>query len=314
MEFIDQDRLQYMCHYSFGDHGGMIGGNDKVPQAYCKKANRTNTEFFKLLDGNEGTTAILFIDNVRLYRRPIEFSDWEHKKPLIDSDREWLAKYEDEDLLELCASFPNHEFIIFCALEDIPLDESIKIPDNVVSIHCCNAVYLNDKIRPWPHGLTRLMRSRYNAPVDLRWQMDQNVIPTKLLYMNHNETTGSRTQIKPMFKDKSWATVPEKRADYPDYLKEIANHKFVLCPSGNGIDSARNWETLYLKRIPIFKDHPYLRELFKNFPVLYVNEWSDITEELLLSNEHLLEQAKNNEPKLDLNKLFFQRTGFQYYD
>jgi len=311
MEFIDQDRLQWMVHYSFGDHGGMIGGSGKVPQAFVKKANRTNTEFLELCKKEPILT--LFIDNVRLYRRPIEFSDWEHKKPIIPSDREWLDLFKDEDLLELCGSLPN-KFIIFTALEDIPLDESIKIPDNVGCINACNSVYLNEKIRPWPHGLTRMMRNRYNSQVDLRWQMDQNVVPTKLLYMNHREDTGSRTQIKPMFKDKDWATVPERRADYPDYLAEIARHKFVLCPSGNGIDSARNWETLYLKRVPIFKDHPYLRELFKNFPALFVKDWSEVTKELLTQNEHLLELAQHNESFLDLNKLYAEYGGFQYYD
>jgi hypothetical protein len=37
----------------------------------------------------------------------------------------------------------------------------------------------------------------------------------------------------------------------------------------------------------------YLEYLFKDFPVLFVNNYSDVTEELLLENEHLYQDALN---------------------
>ena len=38
--------------------------------------------------------------------------------------------------------------------------------------------------------------------------------------------------------------------------------------------------------------HPYLVELYKDYPVLFVDKYSDVTEELLLANNHLFEQAQ----------------------
>jgi hypothetical protein len=58
-------------------------------------------------------------------------------------------------------------------------------------------------------------------------------------------------------------------------------------------------EVLYLGRVPIMRRSEYLEYLFKDFPVLFVNNYSDVTEELLLENEHLYQDALN----IDINKL-----------
>jgi hypothetical protein len=67
--------------------------------------------------------------------------------------------------------------------------------------------------------------------------------------------------------------------------------KFMICPRGNAIDCHRNWEVLYMRRVPIMKRHPYLEVLFEDYPVLFVNDYSDVTEELLIDNEHLYLKA-----------------------
>jgi hypothetical protein len=60
-----------------------------------------------------------------------------------------------------------------------------------------------------------------------------------------------------------------------EYLKSIMNHDFVLCPRGNGRDTHRLWETLYLGSIPIVKRGELPSNLLMNFPVWTVNKWSD---------------------------------------
>ena len=100
-----------------------------------------------------------------------------------------------------------------------------------------------------------------------------------------------------MFRD--WATVEDQRVDYTNFLLNLARHKFVLSPRGNAIDCHRHWEVLYMRRVPVMKRHPYLEELFKDYPVLFVDKYSDITKDLLLENEHLFQQAQ----KMDLKGL-----------
>ena len=100
-----------------------------------------------------------------------------------------------------------------------------------------------------------------------------------------------------MFRD--WATVEDQRVDYTNFLLNLARHKFVLCPRGNAIDCHRNWEVLYMRRVPVMKRHEYLEELYKDYPVLFVDKYSDISKDLLLENEHLFQQAQ----EMDLTRL-----------
>lgn len=52
---------------------------------------------------------------------------------------------------------------------------------------------------------------------------------------------------------------------------------FSLCPPGNGIDTHRLWEDMILGLIPIVKTSP-LDPLYKQYPIVIVNDWSEVTE------------------------------------
>jgi hypothetical protein len=65
-----------------------------------------------------------------------------------------------------------------------------------------------------------------------------------------------------------------------EFYKLIAQHKFVLSPRGRGLDCYRTYEALYLGTFPIVKTSP-LDHLFKDLPVLIVDDWSDINLNLL---------------------------------
>jgi hypothetical protein len=94
LKLLDNEELQRMVDYSFGDHSGVLGG---VPNAYMKHPNWQSTyeisKFLNFLDKTEKKIVTLFIDNIRLYNRPLEYSDWLHTKPISPKDREWLKRY-----------------------------------------------------------------------------------------------------------------------------------------------------------------------------------------------------------------------------
>lgn len=296
MTLLNPEELQKMVDYSFGDQSGVLGG---VPNAYMHKANFENTSFASLVRYWDKKMMTLFIDNIRLYRRPLEYSDWLHMKPISWTDKVYLQQFEDEDLLKLCATMPEMKFIIFTAFEDTPLDDYIwdKIPENVLGIYAANGVVFGGKVHPFPHGIERDMYEGYDHHEILESLIDVPATPEKLLFVAHRADTGNRTSLGSMFHEKPWATVTH--LPYEQYLHEMRRHKFVLCPSGNGIGSSRNWETLYMRRVPVFEDHPYKRELFKDFPVLFVKDYSEVTEELLKANEHLFDEMQ----KMDMEKL-----------
>jgi len=68
--------------------------------------------------------------------------------------------------------------------------------------------------------------------------------------------------------------------DFYGYITNIHGHKFVACPSGNGIDTHRTWESLYLNSIPIERRN--LNNAFwSDLPICFVNSWEEIEEDFL---------------------------------
>jgi hypothetical protein len=68
--------------------------------------------------------------------------------------------------------------------------------------------------------------------------------------------------------------------DHLEYMEEMPNFRFVLCPPGNGLDTHRVWEALLLGSFPIVI-HSSLNPLYEDLPVLILNSWQDLTVELL---------------------------------
>ena len=61
-----------------------------------------------------------------------------------------------------------------------------------------------------------------------------------------------------------------------------SRYRFTLSPPGNGMDCHRTWEAIYLGVVPIVKSGP-LDDLFVDLPVLVVDEWDQLTVEVLSS-------------------------------
>ena len=293
MNYLHGPAIADLCDYDFGDQAGCLGG---VSGAFMKDANESNIEFIKEVNGHKFMT--LFIDNIRLYKRKILCA--------TSTDQMRVDKMmEENDLLHLLAEImlmKETQFIIFCSNEDTPITDDIHshIPPNVLGIYAANAVGFGGKLHPLPYGLQRKL-----YPVDVRLDEMQNALrsdpkPTKLLYINHAEHTNisERGNIRDMFADKSFATV-SPRVDYPEYCRMIQAHKFMICPEGNAVDCHRNWEVLLLKRVPIMKKNPYLQECYKDYPILWVDDYADVNKTLLAENDDLFIRSRN----LDINML-----------
>ena len=302
MELIEGVALSKLCDYSFGDQSGQWGN---IYTSFMKDANFLNTEFatkvFEVMQTRDYMT--VFIDNIRLYKRQIE-----SVKP--EDERYVNALMARSDLLDLCTNFPQMKFIIFTNLEDTPIDDQIRVPDNVLCISAVNAIAHGDKVIPAPYGVQRKMTPDDDRIEQLtEWmEFDNKDNPDKLLYVSHNESSNARRLgIKNLFYDKDWAEVNEQRVSYHTFLSNLSNSKFMICPIGNAIDCHRNWEVLYIRRVPVMTRDPYLKELYKDYPVLFVDDYKDVTKELLIQNDDLFQKAQT----MDLSGLtlptFFDR-------
>ena len=90
------------------------------------------------------------------------------------------------------------------------------------------------------------------------------------------------------------------------YLEDIKMSKFVFCPRGNGIDTHRIWETLYMGSIPVVKYEEYTHSLFRDLPILFIENWSEISD-VFLHNKYEEYNKKNwnlDKLKIDFWKNF----------
>lgn len=76
---------------------------------------------------------------------------------------------------------------------------------------------------------------------------------------------------------------------------------FVLSPAGGGMDCHRTWEALLLGCIPILRRlNPAFDKMFVDLPVLMVDHWTDITEDLLKKTVAEFKTRRFNLEKLTL--------------
>jgi len=127
-----------------------------------------------------------------------------------------------------------------------------------------------------------------------------------LVYLNFNiqNYPSERGLVYNYFKDKDFVTIGKIENTLigrKNFLKDIYNHKFVLCPRGNGLDTHRLWETLYMKTIPIVKREIYNKD-FTDLPILFINKWEEITEEFL---HQKYEEIMSKEWNLDKLKISY---------
>ena len=316
MKLLDPTIIRDLVDYSFGDQSSNV---HNLWDGYMNKANSTNQDFLSKCEifKNNKSVMTLFIDNIRLYKREgikytkIELSN-ESSKQYKDNRVKELG---DQDLLFLCSTIPDVKFIIFTGFEDTQIDDEIfdKIPENVLAVYASNSISHGGKVIPIPYGIQRKLN-----PYDMRQDILSNNInskinPEKLLYINHNVNTNpERISINERFINESWVTTETPKSsnpnDYQNYLNQIKNHKFMICPDGNaiGCECHRDWEVIYMRRVPIVKDSPYLRKIFEGIPVLFVNSFLDVSEELLLNNNDLYESMQTFDlDRLDFNKIYF---------
>lgn len=138
----------------------------------------------------------------------------------------------------------------------------------------------SESVTPIPIGFENFRWEQSFGP-KTRWlheARESECSPTKTVYLNCNKNTslGARQECYNSAEQMNFVTVDQPNLTYQQYLNRIKEHKFVLSPRGNGLDCHRTWEILMMRRVPIIKKEGSMERLYKNIPVLFVDEWSDL--------------------------------------
>lgn len=156
---------------------------------------------------------------------------------------------------------------------------------------CENAHVRHEKIYPVPIGITNPIGDinslhKILSNTDHIFNVSQKPKKNKnLAYMNFTikNYPGERRGIINKLKDESWITYEEpdiSEEGHLNFMENLYNHKFVISPRGNGVDTHRLWETIYLRSIPIVLKHISM-EAFYHLPILFIESWDQVNEEFL---------------------------------
>lgn len=178
---------------------------------------------------------------------------------------------------------------------DLPCDAFRQsfLPPNVVHWFATNVTCSHPRVTALPLGLgspscpTTLTGGELTALRELGHRKDG------WLYVNFRAETNPRERLIPsehfqqIAQSSTWVTFenPTQRGENAGYLRQLARHRFILCPPGNGVDTHRMWEAILAAAIPVVKRSEAM-EPFRKLPILFVDDFRDVTVELLEKAHH----------------------------
>lgn len=170
--------------------------------------------------------------------------------------------------------------------------EHIKKVKQQFSQNCSFIDEENNKLVPIPIGIEN--RMWFDHDILHRVRKRQDILKTKGIYFFFSlGTHPSRQECYHALRNRIEFNQPRAREDY---FVELKRHRYAICPRGNGLDTHRLWECLYLDVIPIMLKTDSVN--IGNLPVIYVDSWDDVdvsnTNQVRFKNQELSKITMNH--------------------
>lgn len=214
--------------------------------------------------------------------------DFDHKDLTTDIFKNNAIIYCKTDFLDLLFNyiqFSGRKYILITHMSDYPINEFRfeKAPKSIVKWFAQNAVYKNSDLIPIPLGIENHKGTSKGKFTNHKWFKDNierlhnKEKDYSVLYCNWNSETNQETRgnIIPQLEKNYVKIHHETGLSFEEYCENMSNYKFVICPPGNGVDTHRIWESLYMGCIPIILDHHIFNSY--NLPIMKVKNWPEVT-------------------------------------
>jgi hypothetical protein len=208
-------------------------------------------------------------------------------------------------LLSIIQNIKDKKFVVITHNSDHAIDNSFNIPLNIIHWFSQNVNMRDERLESIPIGLEN---NHWFVKIQKKEKMIEKLKEQKqvrnLVYMNHNILTNPIERILPyqVLSGKSYMTVLNGKngKGFDNYIDNVYNHEFVICPDGNGIDTVRLWESLYMNTIPIVK-RSINTSFYEDLPICFIEDWDEITESFLKTQLFLIKTKKWDLEKLTFN-------------
>ncbi len=175
-----------------------------------------------------------------------------------------------------------------------------KIDEKI--IHCFSQnlnIEKTKKISPLPIGFEN-HRFRNNGKVDnLKKASKFNNFKKQEIFSSFNVNTNLKIRLPIMNTIRNNDNITfGTYDDNLEYLEELSRFKFNLCPSGNGLDTHRVWESLLVNTYPIVHLNNTNINLYNmGVPLILQENLEDISESIILKiiEQNILKKNPNNE-------------------
>ena len=168
--------------------------------------------------------------------------------------------------------------ILFTHNSDIEIDESyIPYLDKLNKQISQNCLIKHPKLIPIPIGIEN--RQWFDHEIFHKVRKRNDIEKIKDFYFFFSlDTNYSRIECYNSLKSK---LIWNEKRDKENYFIELKKHKYAICPRGNGIDTHRLWECLYLDVIPIVIASDFIN--IDNLPIIILNNWNEFNKENILN-------------------------------
>lgn len=176
----------------------------------------------------------------------------------------------------------NKKYILLTHHSDYPITKEIFLnkPKCIKKWYAINPTYENKDLISIPLGIKTHQGVYHEEKYKSNWFMNslkklREIKKEDKIYCNWGNTNPTRNEIIKKLKDNGIQFTLESNIPFETYAMNMAKHRFVISPPGNGIDCHRTWESIYLGCIPIVIKN-YIYKNWKCLPILQVDDYSNI--------------------------------------
>lgn len=173
-----------------------------------------------------------------------------------------------------------------------------KLPKNVKKVFGQNVITNDPRFEPIPMGLENSTESSLGKQHGIAWARsinNQKLLlslnqkkPNQYIYANFRSHTNlhHRRLVHDFCEQSSFINWQSPNLSINDFYDQVLDHRVIVCPAGNGVDTHRLWETMYLNRVALtIKTGDYkLYELYQKLPIIVVDQVEDLLNKPLIDS------------------------------